>query len=323
MKLITKVMSFLLSSLLISNVYANITVKDYTKGFVEGYKQLQKNDPATREKYVLNYELVKEPEVSRIFFDGHRIPRDPRIKISLHHYVKNLPELANAYQKKAPEIKSIASEVDERVQRIFGMKINAKILLSTSVSETDAVTMGSDDRHTYPVVALNMREMVKYSKDELRIVLAHELFHVLQHQIEVDHSNTEMIAGNLYSEGWATYGSSLVYPGFADWKYISYFTKNNKQFLRFEADRKEIIQHLLHDWNSKNERKYDKYFSANLDTSKPFEPRSGYYIGYLAAKTLAEKDPPVKVALIKYSDFKKQIKPLLKKMLTSSDINIS
>ena len=85
-------------------------------------------------------------------------------------------------------------------------------------------------------------------------------------------------------------------------------------YKKFENDKKSIIKHLLRDWNSKNEHKYNKYFSADAASSMPFEPRSGYYIGYLAAKKMAENKSPVKVALLKYTDFKREIKPILKKM---------
>jgi hypothetical protein len=313
MKLIIKMILVTTITFLFTNaVYAEITVSDHSKQFIDGFYHIKKKNKSAYRNYILHYELVTEPQTCSIFFDGHPIPRDPRIEVMLNQYAANLPDLVVTYQKKVPEIKAIAAEVQERTQRLFGMKINANVVLSTSVSPTDAVTTGSEN--TIPTVALNLREMVQYTKDDLRIVLAHELFHVLQHQIERDHSNSEMIAGNLYSEGWATYASSLVYPGFSDWKYISYFTKDDRQFLKFESRRRAIIHALLHDWNSKNERKFAKYFSADTLASKPFEPRSGYYIGYLAAKKLAETRPAVQVALIKYDDFKREIKPLLKQM---------
>ncbi len=293
--------------------YADVIVHDYTQQFNEGYYRLKNKNVNKLKKYILHYELVTKPQVSSIFFDGHPVPRDPRIEANLNQYAKNLPELVKSYKQKAPEIKAIAAEVEQKSQDTFGMKVNANVLLSTSVSDTDAVTTGSSDSKL-ATVALNMRALVKYSKAELRIVIAHELFHVLQHQIQRDHSATDLIASNLYSEGWATYASSLVYPGYSDWKYISYFTKDDKQFLKFEADRKNIIKDLLRDWNTHSDQKFDKYFSADTQASKPFEPRSGYYIGYMVAKTMAETQSPVKVALIKYDDFKKQIKPLLKKM---------
>jgi hypothetical protein len=315
MKLLFKIGIFsILICLSSTSALANINFQDRTKQFIQGYQQLKNKNLASSRQYILHYELVTDPRTCSIFFDGHGIPKDPRVEASLKEYAADLPQLIKKYEEKGPEIKSIVAEVQERTARLFGHEINANVILSTSVSMTDAVTTGSEEIK-YPTVALNMREMSKYSKDELRIVLSHELFHVLQHQIEKDHSISEPIAGNLYSEGWATYASSLVYPGFSDWKYISYFTKDNSQFLRFESNRKAIIHHLLRDWNSRSERHYDKYFSADPTATKPFEPRSGYYIGYMAAKALAEKKKsPVQVALIKYEDFKKEIKPLLKKM---------
>lgn len=310
--------TIILSSLLLlaNSASADVVVHDYLTKFNAGYRHLQNKDLKHSRDYILRYELVTEPRVSSIFFDGHPVPRDPRIEVLLNKYAQELPKYTVLYDQKVPEVKQIVSEVQERTQKLFGMKINADVLLSTSVSETDAVTTGGPDMT--PIVALNMHEMSRYSKDELRIVLAHELFHVLQHQIERDHSNSEMIAGNIYSEGWATYASSLVYPGYPDWKYISYFNRDSHQFDKFQADRKDIIKQILADWNSHRESKYDKYFSANPDASHPFEPRSGYYIGYMAAKEMAQTNSPVKVALIKYDDYRKQIKPLLKKMSTIS-----
>lgn len=311
--------TIILTSLLVltNSAMANVVVHDYTKEFNNGYRHLKNKDLGHVRRYILHYELVREPRVCSIFFDGHPVPKDPRIEVLLEKYAKELPQYTALYDKKVPEIKEIVAEVQERTQKLFGVNINADVLLSTSVSQTDAVTTGGPDLKN-AIVALNMHEMSQYSKDELRIVLAHELFHVLQHQIEKDHSNSEMIAGNIYSEGWATYASSLVYPGYPDWKYISYFNKDSRQFQKFQADRKNIIKQVLADWNSHKESKYDKYFSADPDASHPFEPRSGYYIGYIAAKEMAQKSSPVKVALIKYDDYRKQIKPLLKKMSTIS-----
>lgn len=306
-------MSTLFALFFCHGAYANIKIDDSTNQFIKGYQLLKiKNLPATK-KYIIHYETVVKPSASRIFFDGMPLPRDPRIELTLNQYAKNLPSIIKQYQIKVPEIKAIVAEVQQRTQKLFGQEINANVILATSVSMTDAVTTGSND-NKYPTVALNLREVSNYSKDEIKIVLSHELFHVLQHQIEVDHSNNEPIAGNLYSEGWATYASSLVYPGYEDWKYISYFTKNNHQFIKFEAEKPAIIKNILKDWNTKSERRSDKYFSADPFISKPFEPRSGYYIGYLAAKTLAKKSSPVQVALIKYDDYIKQIKPLLKEI---------
>lgn len=317
MNLLKKIMFTSFVLLMTNAASANITVQDYTGEFNKGYRQLKNKDIYHLKKYILHYELVTEPSVCSIFFDGNPVPKHPRIEALLNQYAKDLPQYAAIYDQKAPEVKEIVAEVQKRTQDLFGMEINAKVLLSTSVSETDAVTTGNEHMNS-AIVALNMREMSQYSKDELRIVLAHELFHVLQHQIERDHSNSEMIPGNIYSEGWATYASSLVYPGFPDWKYVSYFTRNDHQFKKFEADRKQIIHQILGDWNSHQEQKYDKYFSANSYASRPFEPRSGYYLGFIAAKQMAKENSPVRVALIKYDDYRKQIRPLLRKMSSLS-----
>lgn len=313
MKLTMKTLLFCITLFLLSqNVFAEIIVHDKIKPFIDGFYQLKNNNPRTYKRYILHYELVSQPKICRIFFDGHSIPHDPRIEKVLNHYAANLPLIIATYQKKIPEVKTIVTEVQDRTRKLFGMDIKANLVLATSVSPTDAVTTGRDGE--IPTVALNMREMMQYSKDDLRIVLSHELFHVLQHQFEKDHTHAEMIAGNIYSEGFATYASSLVYPGFSDWKYISYFMKDNRQFLRFESKRTAIIHDLLHDWNTHDENKFAKYFSGDNYASRPFEPRSGYYIGYLVAKKMAEKKPSVEVALIHYHDFKKAIKPILKEM---------
>jgi uncharacterized protein YjaZ len=314
MKMTTKIVtSSVLALLFTSGAYADIKVEDYTKPFISGYKSAKNHSLHADKRYVVHYETVLHPKVCRIFFEGHSLPRDPRIDATLNDYAANLPSFVKEYEKKVPVIEKITKEVQDRTQKLFGKEIYANVVIAPSLSDTDAVTMGSsDDKRA--TVALNMRVISKYSEEELKIVIAHELFHVLQHQLQKDHSNEEPIAGNLFSEGWATYASSLVYPGYSDWKYISYFTKNDHQFNKFESERKGIIKNILRDWNSKSDRKYDKYFSADLDASHPFEPRSGYYLGYMMAKAMAEKQSPVQVALIKYSDFKKQAKPLLIKM---------
>lgn len=295
------------------SILADIQLHNYVDSFVKNYTELHHKSTQSNKRFILKYELVDHKKIAKIFYDGHPMPRDRRSMADLEKYARKLPTLVPTYNQKVVEIKEIIPEIDTRIHDLFGVKVNASVFLFSSLSQTDAVTMGTDAT-TRPTVAINLKEVSAYSKDDLKILLAHELFHVVQHQVAKGTSNEGMIDGNLFNEGWATYASSLIVPGHPDWKYISYFNKDNHQYLRFQKEKRIVIKSLLKDWNSNSEEKMDKYFSGDTQVSYPFEPRSGYYIGYLAAKKMAEHGSPIQVALLQYNEFKKQIKPILKQL---------
>lgn len=318
-RLIKKIPFFAKILLLITlsaSAQADIKVHDYGTPFIKGYNELKIKNKKITKNYILKYESLHQSQLSEIFYEGYKVTDDKDFLIQLDNYSSRLPVLINKYDKKIPEIKEIIAEVDKKFQNIFGVKLNTNVYLFTALSESDAITTASPPVKG-PIVAINLKTVAGYSKDDLRILFAHEFFHVLQHQMPTNLPNAGLIDENLFVEGWATYASSLIYPGKPSWKYISYFEKDSKQYQKFESDKKLIIDSLLKDWNTKDEEKVNKYFIADSNISIPFEPRSGYYIGFIVAKKMAEQKSDKTVALLKYTEFKKLIKPVLKKMLVA------
>lgn len=310
-------MSFVANIILLLSLsatsFANIKIQDNVSPFIAKYQKLSHKNKRANQKYILQYEHVYQHELSEIFYEGYRPSDDRFYSQEMNFYSENLPVLVKQYQKKIPEIKEVVHEVDQKYRKIFGVNLHTTIFFYTTLSQSDAVTTGND--RVGPIIALNLKTVSGYSKDDLKILLSHEFFHVLQHQVHTNLPNSDQIAENLFIEGWATYASSVVYPGQPDWKYISFFEKNNHQYLKFEADKPLIIKSILKDWNKKNKRSFEKYFMADQEYSKPFEPRSGYYLGYVAAKAIAKEQSPKAAALLSYADYKKIIKPVLRKML--------
>lgn len=307
--------TFIALTLLSATSYAEIKIKDNVTPFISNYQHLTHKTPVNNKRFILDYEKAFQTSLSQIFYEGHRSTDDPEARQELNHYAAHLPELVAKYQQKIPEITEVIHEVDKKYQQLFDVKLKTKVYFYTTISQSDAVTTGGPNMG--PIIALNLKTVADYSRDDLKILLAHEFFHVLQHQVKLNIPDSEKINENMFVEGWATYASSLVYPGLPDWKYISFFEKNNKQYLKFEADRPLIIKSILRDWNKSGHRSIQKYFMADIDASKPFEPRSGYYLGYVAAKRIASEQSPKAAALLTYDEYKRIIKPVLKKMMVA------
>lgn len=295
--------------------YANIKIHDEVSSFVTKYQHVEHKSKRNNKRFIMQYEHANQRQLSEFFYEGHKPTDDPEARQELEHYAAQLPDFVAKYQRKIPEIKSVIHEVDKKYQEIFGVKLKTKVYFYTTLTQSDAVTTGNDV--VGPIIALNLKTVADYSKEDIKILLAHEFFHVLQHQVKLNIPDSEKINENMFVEGWATYASSLVYPGQPDWKYISFFEKNDKQYSKFEADRPLIIKSILRDWNKSNRASIQKYFMADVEASRPFEPRSGYYLGYVAAKTIAKERSAKSTALLTYDDYKRIIKPVLKKMMTA------
>ena len=156
--------------------------------------------------------------------------------------------------------------------------------------------------------ALNFRRIQEYGEDELKIVIAHEFFHVYQHDLQKNENQGPRLERGIFAEGWATYASSIISPGYPDWKYISYSKKDDQQYKEFQKYQKEIASEFLRLLNSDKYEDYRRFFNADVQYSKPWPPRSGYFLGYTVAKNLERKMKPKDIALMKYSEFQKILK---------------
>lgn len=290
---------------------AKISFSDGLEPFVDGYKKLKNKKIESVKTYILEYEFKYISELENTFYRGYSKEKREKLLTYLEEYAKSLPQTTKIYLKKRDEIIEIANFVNQKFKEYFGEEVEARIQFFSSLSGTDA-NVRSVDKGV--VISVNFRHVWEYSKDAIEVLLAHELFHVLQGKLQVDEPEPLPIEGSLFGEGWATFVSSLIFPGKPDWKYISYFKKDDGQYREMEKSQKDLVREILAQWDSKDEKKSKKFFSGDREDSKPFEPRSGYYLGYKAAKKMAETASAKDVAIIKFSEYKKAIRGILEKM---------
>lgn len=290
---------------------AELSFSDYVKPFVDGYTNLKSKKIEPVKAYILDYEFKHSAELESTYYRGYSKEKREKLLTILEDYVKELPKSTKVYSQKRDQIIETATFVNRKFKEYFGDGVKARIQLHSVLSGTDANVRSFDNE---VVISMNLRQVWNYSKDEIEVVLAHELFHVLQGKFQENRPEALPIEGGLFGEGLATFVSSLIFPGKPDWKYISYFKKDDEQYKKMEKSRQDLVKEILADWDSKDEKKKDKFFSGDSEITKPFEPRSGYYLGYKVAQKMAEKISAKEVATMKFSDYRKAIREIIKEI---------
>ena len=196
--------------------------------------------------------------------------------IVIHDYVGNSPDEMNKKKK----LLAVICDVELRYKRLCDVSFEFPIKLGYA-DLTDACTRRIGGELG---VFLNFRILSQYSKTVQEIVVAHEFFHIIQYK-ELDYSQyPNTIAMRLQVEGFATFASSLLYPGSSDWKYISYYQDTNAEYLQFQKYEKEAIKKLRPVLLSHGQEEHKIFFSGNPEYAEPWPRRIGYYIGFKIAK---------------------------------------
>ncbi len=192
------------------------------------------------------------------------------------------------WEEIAPRIDAIARRNQGIVSVVEGVARDFRKALPEARAATDifitisfsfrgkALTVGGKE-----VVALGLESFTKPGTLQLRITLAHELFHF-------HHLRTFDGGGGLYrtlwAEGLATYASAVVVPG-----------EKRSTYLGFPVEKMNLCYDLLpqlaadlrKNLGENDHRLKRLYFGAERnDTQVP--PEAGYYIGLLVAESAAE-----------------------------------
>lgn len=230
--------------------------------------------------FVLQYEASLAQAFHDAYYRHYDATRREQVFAEADDDAEHLPRLAAAYEAKLPLVRAILEDTAARYLELFGASLDFPVFCWASLAWTDASVIQWQGADAF---ALNFRRIVRYDETALRILIAHEVFHVLQMSRHRPVAISD-IAQHLWSEGWATYASSVVVPGHPDWRYFSYYACDATEHAAATAALPAVIASLLQDLAISADRTTMRYFSGDpLDTA-PFPPRSGYLVGYELAR---------------------------------------
>lgn len=298
------------------SAYSSIQIEDHITDFLDQIENQSDQSLMAIQNSVLSYEYILSNEFQTYYY-RNLSQKDLRqiLEMNLTGYSKDLLENSTRYRSAVQIAKQAIATTEQRYKELFNLTLDLDVYLWTSLSGTDASATELNGKNSF---ALNMRVISRYSQEEIEIVVAHEFFHIVQYSVLDYESGNWNIKKNLMSEGWATYVSSLIFPGYPDWKYISYFKKDDTQFREFQKYQSEIVQSLLVDLESTDYSISKKYFWGRQVEGVVWPPRNGYYIGYLLAKQWAQSHSAKEVALMKWQDYSKLAKAELEKLAANS-----
>jgi uncharacterized protein YjaZ len=261
------------------------------------YKTISKQKKYIQQFINDDYSLMKDLK-DRVGLDclpttlNESINRVLKYKVTLKKIIKLVPKIEKKFQKKLTKLPDVSFEV------------------ASTLSPTNAKVCADK------TVCLNLYILSGLTKKQLEILIVHELFHIYQGgvineqvtQAEIDRvKHKSNLLQTLYAEGWATYASYVLSPGQSERDYL--FQNSNV----FKRRKNEIYQNILSDLYSNSKDSLLKYFSAK-DASKTELPlRSGYYVGFILAKEMAEEFGSDTVLKMTYVDFLMKAVPFLER----------
>jgi hypothetical protein len=130
---------------------------------------------------------------------------------------------------------------------------------------------------------------------QLRITIAHELFHLYHFQF---FSASGGLYRSLWAEGLASYASAVLVPGYRFSQYLGFpGAKMNRCQELLPVMAKELLQEI----GNNDQRIKRIYFGAEPnDTEIP--PEAGYYVGFVIVESLAKRTSLADLAKMKAND---------------------
>lgn len=158
----------------------------------------------------------------------------------------------------------------------FEIELNFTIQL-VEQKVTDAKIIQIDGE---PGLFVNYQMVRNYDEEGLGILIAHEMFHLYHFNINPPRNWRNEIVLRLYTEGFAVLASSLIYPGFAEHKYVTPWTNSDADFLKYTSIEEEVSRTFMESISTTERDLIDKFFSGNSGKAEPWPARSGYYLGF-------------------------------------------
>ena len=138
------------------------------------------------------------------------------------------------------------------------------------------------------------------TRGNLKVILQHELFHQYHYQIAPEISDGRAAWAFMWEEGLATYVSQRMNPGTAADQVL--VTPDRLSELA-QPHLPDLARRLLDNADSTNPDDYMDLFSVE-QTPSGIPARSGYYVGYRVAETLAATRSLVELVHLRGSELK-------------------
>jgi len=189
-------------------------------------------------------------------------------------------------------IREFTKTVGESYSTLLNQEISFKVYLWNLDYPADGTAFWFNEQ---PCLAINVAKVLDYSPEQIKILLAHEFFHILQMQWSKNWTGEPLtpLQAMLFNEGWAVYASTLVCKNVDLTDLIFIDKSSNLEY--FDSVKNRLLQCEVLD--EENNEVLNKLFSNDSDTAKPFPPKYGYYLGYRIALEYAERHNGVQEVL--------------------------
>lgn len=197
------------------------------------------------------------------------------------------------------EVLAMLRATERRYGELFGAAPACDVRLVDSDAAADSRI---DLVHGRPIFTLNLRVLAGYGATGLRVVVAHEVFHMLQ--MERLGMGGDGPPGarpfplTLYGEGQATYATTLVLPEIPVWAAFSFAEAHAAAC---EAAGPRIARRALELWETEDESRVGELFTPGAQRALP--PRAGYWLGLQIGEALARDRGPLAVAILRFDDW--------------------
>jgi hypothetical protein len=229
------------------------------------------NEVIYRKKEAADREKFKEWCIETFWSDV--APKMPAVRELHATAADTIGDVVNGFQKKFPD---------------FRPSTDFYLTISFSFRGKVVDVKGKD------VFAIGL-ENFEPGQTQLRITIAHELFHLYHFQF---FSASGGLYRSLWAEGLASYASSVIVPGYRFSQYLGF---PGEKMNRCQELLPTMAKELLRELGNNDQRIKRIYFGAEPnDTEIP--PEAGYYVGFLIIESLAKKNSLADLARMKPDD---------------------
>lgn len=191
-------------------------------------------------------------------------------KVSDYSWLRHLVAVCNPEER--------VTEAFIKCVKLIPPKEEPDIYLFVGFFSPDGFVMNIGEKH---VICFGLERFKDFRL--LRILFAHEYIHYLLRLIHKEALADTGFKGFLFSEGLATYFSSLVFPEYGLYDHLLL----SRDTLNWCQVNKARIGEAYFGENYSPEESFVLYKMGNIDLGIP--PRAGKYLAFLTAKSVVEK----------------------------------
>lgn len=303
---------FLIGLCLLSSCFgyaSEVVIVDYTKQFVKGVDDGNNQKRAISQW--LKYERKHKQYLEEIYWrdeQGSSSEDEKRTLVS-----KMSPQLQERLQQiewLSKNIFPLVHNLLDFIELEFQYTPHVRVFLAVSPVRIDAKTQWYGNYHD--AIHLNAFHSSYSDSENVNILLAHEMYHVLQEQIlskKNETINYNTVWGRLISEGMASCFASLYLPAMSLDR-VTFIDKT--AYLDIDANKSMLARKIIDEYESAEEQTIQNYFGYGKTR---FPPRSGYYLGVFIVRKLMSQYSFKELTFMSVGELKKLFKNELEKIL--------